>query len=259
MRCAKVRSLVRWSVVPLALWLVCLFPITATSSTFVELESTYLGNGWFQYRVKMFPELFFEQQALFAGGTVSFTNRTDTGPVPEGWEFASADQQSAFWGYTNVSVLQPMPCEQVFLARSSETAFKLGSQFYVSYSIWPASWLHSPYFFGNIVGYVRLPCLVPCPPAEADGSPTNYLTSFEMFPDVRISGLSPFTISYDWENDCTVLIQASQKLAAWTNVAYAFGSSGTATWTSSVPLSTYGSCFRVGLVSLRRETNWVNP
>jgi hypothetical protein len=259
MSCKEIRSFVRWVVLPLALWLACMRPIAATSATFVELESTSLGDGWFQYRVKMFPESFFQQQELFGGGTGSFTNRTETGPVANGWEFASTDLHSAFWGYTNVSVLQTLPCEQVFRARSSETGFRMDSQFYISYSLWPASWLHSPYFSMNIVGYVRLPCLVPCPAGESDGSPTNYLTSYEMFPDVQISGLSPFTISFDWETDCTVLIQASSNLTAWTNVAYAFGRSGTASWTSSVPMPAYGSSFRVGLVSLRRETNWVNP
>lgn len=257
---AKAMCSAHWSIVRLGLLLLCFFPIPAMSGTFVELESTYLGDGWFQYRLKMYRDLFFDEQVLAGGGTGSFTNRTEIGPVPEGWEFGFTDPHSVFWGNTNYFVLEPLPSEKVLLARSSNTTFRLDSHFYVTYSLWPSSWMHSPYLSGNIVGYVRLPCLVPCPADKADGSPTNYLTSFEMFPDVQISGISPYTISYDWDADCTVLIQSTTNImASWTNVAYAYGCKGTATWTSSVPLFTYGSSFRVGLVSVRRETNWVNP
>jgi hypothetical protein len=248
----------RGSVLPLALWLLCLFTITASPTILVELESTYLGDGWFQYRVKLLQDPFFDQQALLDVGPTSFTNLTETGPVPVDWMFMPPDQPIAMWGYTNTLAAQTFPYEKVFWVRSSQRDVKQSAGFLIVMSLRQPSWMHPPYS-GDVAAFIRLPCLVPCPPAEADGSPTNLLTSYEPFPDVHISGLSPSTISYEWAADCTVLIQDSSTLTAWTNVAYAFGCLGTTTWTSSVSFSASMSFFRVGLVSMRRETNWVNP
>jgi hypothetical protein len=44
----------------------------------------------------------------------------------------------------------------------------------------------------------------------------------------------------------------------WTNIAYAFGSPPSTTWTSAVPLDTYGNVFRLALVATQQDSNLVN-
>src|SRR6476660_3028257 len=51
---------------------------SAHAYVFAELESTYLGDGWFKYRLKSMNDLFFREADLTGFG-VSFTNRIDYG------------------------------------------------------------------------------------------------------------------------------------------------------------------------------------
>lgn len=246
----------RFSAAACVLSLLLMPAAPSPGATFAQLESAYQGDGWFEYRVTMFQEPFFRTQCLTGAYTSSFTNRNELGSVPADWTFYAEDDHTVSWSYNGTEATQAVPCTQSFYARSTEQHFKTVTNFYLFYLLWPQHWLHSPYLTDNMAGFVKLPALVPCPPPEEDGSPSNLVASFEMLPDVTVEDITPLSISYSWGPQYTVLISASTNLVNWTNVTYALGYEGITTWTSPVPLTAYGSAFRVGLVSARHETNW---
>ena len=127
----------------------------------IELESTYLGEGWFKYRLKSLPDPFFSQVSLGQFGP-SFTNLVEFGLPP--------DHGNTNW-FFDFSFSQNRPYEAFFSARSSERHFKrsLGTLI-ISMEIAEPYCDPSFCFPGGIGGYVNLGCLAPCSADEADGS-----------------------------------------------------------------------------------------
>lgn len=258
--CQPERDVLRSRLLGLLLLGAGLLATNSGAGTFAEVESTVLGGGWFRYRVRMYPDPFFRQQCMYNVGSSSFSNRIVLGTAPSEWAFDMVGANEAFWQFTNSVLAQTTPYERTFTVQSSETSYRRMTNFYVMHVLWPQTFLKSTNLTDAMIGYNRLPCLVPCPPAQHDGAPTNILTSFEMFPDVEVEGITPYTVSFDWGGDCTVQIQASTNLqtSPWSGVAYALGYEGNvSTWTSPVPLLTYGSFYRVGLVEIGHNTNWL--
>jgi hypothetical protein len=242
----------------LALLLLICLPGTrrASAVTFETVESSYLGDGWFQYDVKVFYDPFFLQADLtqFA---INITNGVDIeqGAIPTNWT-ASANYPS--WSYTG-SNAQSRPNEQIFLMHSSATNYMLGTNAnsvlsLVTSEIYPAGVVS-----GNIVGYVTIPCLLPCPPELADHAPTNHLETIVFVPDMVIEklllGPSVYGLQFNWGSDSTDLLQASSDMSHWTNVTYIWGTNGDTLWTTNQHLLDHGQFFRLLLAAGLQTTN----
>ena len=156
----------------------------------------------------------------------------------------------------------------VFLVRSAETSYRLGANgvtdgALVTFSLYLAEF--NPWAFGgvasaNIVGYAGFPCLVPCPPEQADGSPTNFSYALKLVPDVVIQQLIQSNgviagVDFSWDYNSTFLLQASTELTTWTNVAYLWSYAPETLWTNNTPLNDFGQFFRLELVASDQTTN----
>jgi hypothetical protein len=115
----------------------------------------------------------------------------------------------------------------------------------------------------NIVGIANVPAVVPCPPDEADSSPTNHLERFAVLniPDVKISGLVRDGarirgITFEYPEASTLQLQATRDFQTWTPVTFLYGDPGTTTWTST-PLNNYGDFYRL-LLAAEGHTTFTN-
>jgi hypothetical protein len=223
----------------------------AAGRNFCELESTYMGEGWFRYRLKSLPDPIFSQVDLTAFVPSSFTNLVESGPLPDNWNNA--------W-YFDFTVSQIRPYEVVFSARSSERHFKRESGTIGISLVFAAPFCAPPFCEPEVSGFFSLPCLVPCPADQADGSATNLLSTIELVPDVRIDKLilhdgAVLGLTYSWVQLSTVRLEGSRDLVGWTNIAYIWGSPPSTTWTTNIPLNEFGIFFRLALVGAGHLTN----
>lgn len=226
----------------------------AAARDFITLHSTHLGGGWFTYTVRMEPNPFFSTQIMGVAGAMSFTNRIDATPPPEGWT-ASTDTVSFIWGKDDQLSPHGLPFELTMAARSSSSGFRTETNFFVGYLLWFKGWLSAPGILsGNVAGYVKLPALVPCEPSESDGSPTELVSSYEVFPDPAIVDLGRNYLNYFWPGSNTVVIEASEDLRSWSVLDQCVGQGGTSTWFAAESLPLLGRYFRVGLVAMRDIT-----
>jgi hypothetical protein len=219
-----------------------------------ELESHYNGDGWFTYTLRTLDDpliseiRLYQLDPLFTNFVASVPPAHWTNFVYQGsWEGIMYDQSSP----------QPRLNEITFSARSSFTTFKrqpLGLTAVVFIQLAP---LMGGEGYG---GYVKLDCLVPCPPEEADGSPPDLVSRLELIPDVQVAGLivtnsAVYGLTFSWNEPSTVELQGSHDMTHWTPVTRLFGDPPQTTWTTNVPLNSFGEFFRLMLVANRHVTN----
>jgi hypothetical protein len=224
----------------------------------VELESTYLGEGWFRYRLRSIDDpffLYFNMTFL----TAAFPKFSEFTSVSNGWSslhYTNHTGPRVGWEYSYDWPGQSRPYERVFFARTEHRSFKRGPYAQIGMSLSFLGGYHGYLATHNIVGFMPLHALVPCPPDEADGSPTNLLERFTVIdlPEIRIddlvrSGSNIIGFSFTYPEESTVLLQGSRDFQTWTNVGYVYGNAGTTTFQSGTVLNPYGNFFRVLLAA----------
>jgi hypothetical protein len=237
-------------------------PVFADS--FLELESSALGDGWFQYRLKTFDDSFFTHDDVLKIMIDPFTNRLDYGATLDWTNPAPQITDQAAWQYALLSPSQVRPYERVFLAHSGQTNICHTNKLAISVSFtetaaFGTNWTQAA--GQTFIGFVKIPCLMPCPSEAADDNPsTNLLYTLKLVPDIQMQDLVvsngvPFGFSYNWDYDSTVLLQGTTDFTNWTNIAYVYGTSGNTLWSTNQPLDGYGSWFRVNLISSQHITN----
>jgi hypothetical protein len=101
---------------------------------------------------------------------------------------------------------------------------------------------------------------IPCPPAEADGSPTNFVYDLKFVPDIQINQLLQQNggihgVDFLWDVESTLLLQRSSDLNNWTNIGYIWSNPPETRWTTNTDLGVYGHFFRLELVADGYTTN----
>ena len=69
----------------------------ANATTFLELQSTYLGDGWFQYKMSVMNDPFF-READITGFGMPFTNQARVGTNSSEWINKSTNGYSS-WSF----------------------------------------------------------------------------------------------------------------------------------------------------------------
>jgi hypothetical protein len=166
----------------------CFSTLSASGTPFAELESSYLGDGWFQYTLTNLQDPYFQELDITVFGIPVFTNFLAYGADPVDWQSVSPITNSVNWNYTGPKP-QNRPYQTVFLAQSQYTSYYTTNYgAVIAFFLYPQGYLISPNF-SNIVGFYWMSCLVPCPPEQADGSPSNSVSTAEIFPDVAINSI----------------------------------------------------------------------
>lgn len=235
-------------------------PVGAT--TFLTLQSTYLGDGWFQYQMNVLNDPFFTS-AWITGIELNFTNQIDSSTTSTNIYNDSWTNGYSSWTWTNNNINPVRPYTETFLLRSSETSYRLGPATNYAGGLVGLSIVESSYGpdpgqgFG---GFAQVACLRPCPPEEADGSPTNYTFGLKLLPDIIINQLiqtngEVYGVDFTWPGQSTFVLQGTADLNNWTNITYLWSYSPETVWTTNVPLNTYGPFYRVVLVANGYATN----
>lgn len=229
--------------------------LAGTRDATVAVESDYLGQGRIRYTIRTLDDPFYASLNVAGFGLYSPAGIvaestpprwTNTPPGAPAWSL-----ESDAYG------TQSRPYTASFVVQSSQTSFKRADKAaYVLISLSTVGGFHGYEFSENISGYMNADVLVPCPPEEADGSPTYLISGSKFFtlPDIQITGLlrtdgRPTGITYSYPEQSTVRLEATRDFSTWTNVAYIYGEKGVTTWTNSQPLDLYGSYYRVRLVA----------
>lgn len=227
-----------------------LMPGISRAGSLFEMESAYLGDGWFRYRIKTLGDPLFSALDLTSFG-VPFTNRVEYGAAPSLWLEAGAESHRVDWIYDSFNAQNP-GYEVTFTARSAERNFRTVTTNVLGYSF---------LFNGgnpggppvSAAGVAAFPVLVPCPPAQADGSPPTRTAGFEALPPLKIDrlvteGSQVRGLVFSWVGDFTVRLQATTNLTEWREVARLFGTGASNLWTTNQPLNARGNFFRLQLV-----------
>lgn len=241
--------------------LVWLFGTTAPVSarTFLRVESSHLGGGVFQYRMTSVADPFWSDVRISSFSVMTFTNRTAYGAVPSHWIADTTNTANrAAWILTN-NLTQARPYEKIFLAQSSRTTFKTITNRGVSVTF---AAVVQPSFqnesLGNFSGFRNgIPCLVPCPPGEADGSPSVLVSTFDVIPDFKLIGQTVSSnalqgLTFSWTYDSTMRVEGSYDLLNWRTAGYAWGHAPWATTVFPTPLLTNGNYFRLVLLATKQ-------
>jgi len=229
---------------------------TARATTFLQFQSTALGNGWFQYQMTVMNDPFFTT-ANITGLSINFTNQIAQSGDGTNWGYSGNANGYSNWDFTNG--IPARPYQTTFLVHSSETSWRLATKNFdgaiVLFSLMLSD-VNPGYqesIGQNIIGYANMPCLVPCSPAEADGSATNLNFALKLLPDVNISHLIQTNgvvsgVDFTWDYASVFLLQGSMDMNNWTNIGYISSVPPETVWTTNVSLNSYGQFFRVELV-----------
>ena len=229
----------------------------------VAFESTYLGDGWFEYSVVTTDDPFF----LFldiTGAGVRFGPAVEGGPTPAQWTNLVHTNYIS-WSFEGTGLGdQTRPYRASFRLRSAHTNYMRASGAgIVLMSLAIVGGYHGHLASANIVGYWIPDALVPCPPEEADGSATNLVQWSPMInglPEPRLvsliqSGDEHVGLAFEYPEPSTVRLEGTRDFRSWSNVAYIHGAPGATAWTTNVSLSNYGDFFRLRLVAEGHATN----
>ncbi len=197
---------------------------------------------------------------------VNFTNQIDQSVDSTDWVCETTNAPLSDWSFDGAS--QSRPFDVTYLMQSSKTSYCLGTVTNFDGALVIFSLEFSSFYPGestgafsqNVVGYAAMPCLIPCDPDQADGSPTNFVYDLKLVPDVEINGLvqtngNIYGVDFSWNSPSTFVFQGSTDLLNWTNIAYIFSTPPETTWTTNDALNTYGQFFRVALVADGYSTN----
>jgi len=230
---------------------------TASARNAMEVESSYLGGGWFEYRLRTLDDPFIKNITLGQLVPWPFTNYVED-VLPEHWtNFIPSGGWSGIM--FDGAVAQPRVKEITFQVRSSFTSFRRQHFGFTSILFVETA---DPYFLpgGGVGGYVNLDCLIPCAPGGADGSPSNMVSSIELIPDIKIDELIHTNgeihgVKFSWAEPSTVQLEGSHDMGQWTPITRFFGNPPQSTWTTNASLNSSGSFFRLSLVANRHFTN----
>jgi hypothetical protein len=244
---------------PLAFWLTLVPGSLARHQ--IELESTYLGDGWFRYQLRTVDDPFFW---FFDVGllTVPFEDRVEYGPVPSDWVVNTNVTDATGWQIAGDPPLgsQVRPYTRTFLVRSGHRSYKQQFGALVVMSLGIVGGYHGYATSINIVGYVNTTALVPS--SEPADSSTNLLSTIQVInlPDVEILNLArdptgTHGLTFSYGESSTLRLEGAFDLTRWTNIAYIYGDAGVTSWTTNVSLDPFGTYFRLALVAEGHVTN----
>jgi thiosulfate/3-mercaptopyruvate sulfurtransferase len=213
----------------------------AYSAKLVTLDSEYLGDGAFEYRLTYDQVPFLERCGL-SNFSLPFPSYDSVLQEPADWQrapgFPTTPQATASLLWLNSQTNWNNEAYQcAFRVRSQKSAFKLGTCQVKNVLHWN-DWAEPVVYPARIQETLTLKCLVPCDPAQSDGSPTLYQDGGSDFPEVRITqwsvlNLNSLRLGITARAGLPLCLESSADLRAWTRAGLVAGSGTVALWTAN--------------------------
>ena len=214
----------------------------------VQLRTSYLGDGVFEYRLLILDDPFIASLKVEA---LSFRGAW-SGPheLPADW--TTNVQTGTLIDLRPVTLTNlALPYERVFRLRSAQSSFKqrvssvvvpLAGQFSTNAPSFSGS--------GSLVGQGALTALAPCPPEQADGSDTNMTSRFELFRNPMIQELGliggePRFFTLTHQGTARLRLESTTNLVDWSAQAVFQATNGVNRWTNAAGLGGSGTFFRL--------------
>ncbi len=213
--------------------------------TWLEVESQYTGDGWFEYRLGSLPSPLFTSVHIPAF-SIESTNFVQMGTSPANWYFNGYHGWNAEESYTN---WQTIPYQAVFRARSAATNYTEGRVVLLVSMRYYGAYATPGTYSLDIVGYWVAPALVPSLEMPTNSQPASLYTS-QTFDDVVIHDLirnsgNVSGIVYSFSDDATFALEASSNMTNWQRITYLYSLPGTNTWTTNTNLGQWGNFYRL--------------
>jgi hypothetical protein len=211
----------------------------------------------------------FFTQSYVPGIQIGFTNQIDQSTTATNWFNTDSTNGYSSWSF-NTGISPMPPFGVTWMIHSSQTTYRLETNFFKGdaiaqlslniASIYPGILSGGGVFSQNAIGCANLPCLVPCPPEQADGSPTNFVYQLKLAPDVMIKQLIQANgdirgMDFLWDSEATFMLQGTGDFKNWTNITYIWSYPPETMWTTNQSLNGRGSYFRLQLVTDGHSTN----
>ena len=222
--------------------------LTCNGRDLFRLDSTYLGDGLFEYRLRVLDDPFIATLRIEA---LSFRG-VWSGPHELPVDWTTNIQTGTLIDLRPITLTNlALPYERVFRLRSAQTNFKqrvssvvvpLAGQFATNAPVFGSS--------GSLVGQGAMIALAPCPPEQADGSDTNLTTRFELFRNPVIQELgvvdgAPRFLTLTHQGSAFLRLESSTNLVDWSAVAGFQATNGVNRWTNASGLGAGESFFRL--------------
>ncbi len=212
---------------------------TGYAGNLVTLDSEYLGGGILEYRLACNAEPCVERCGL-SSFSLSFHGFDGVVQEPGDWQraptFPMPPQSEATleWLHSQTN-WESLPYQCVFRVRSEKTAFRLGSAQVTNALHWH-DWAQPPNYREHIQESLTLSCLVPCDPAQSDGSPSFYQDAGSNFPEINVPSchlVSPESLQLEIASrpGLPLCLEATADLHSWRRVGFVEGSGLVTPWT----------------------------
>jgi thiosulfate/3-mercaptopyruvate sulfurtransferase len=222
----------------LALLALSLNVCRAHDSHLVMLDSEYLGDGIFEYRLTCNAQPYLERSGL-SNFTLSFPGFDGVVQEPANWQrapgFPTPPQAEASLRWLHYQTnWESLPYQCAFRVRTQKSAFRLGTSQSTNVLHWN-DWAEPPNYRTNIQESLTLRCLIPCDSDQADGSPPLYHDAVSEFPEVNIPQcylVSPGTLRLGIaaRTGLPLCIEATEDLSSWHRVGFLAASGSLTPW-----------------------------
>lgn len=215
-RNAKITS----AIIPL---LVTVASLSARAAPLLTLDSQYLGEGLFEYRLAFAGQPYLERNGLTYFHLV-FSGFEGVGQEPVDWKksrgFPSPPQAEASLSWVkDDATREDLPYTCAFQVRSQKSTFRLGTA-QVNYLLHWNEWAQPSNLSGNVNGSATLTCLLPCDPEQSDGSAPLCHSTASDFPQAAIQTISfqtpnPLRLGIIARAGLPLCIEATVDLKSW--------------------------------------------
>jgi hypothetical protein len=211
----------------------------AYASNLVMLDSEYLGDGIFEYRLTCNLQPYLERSGLsnfslsFPGfdGVVQEAANWQRGP---GFPTPPQAEASLVWLH-NQTNRESLPYQCAFRVRTQKPSFRLGTSQSTDVLHWN-DWAQPPGYRTHVQERLTLRCLVPCDPEQGDGSPPLYHDAGSDFPEISIPQcylVSPemLRLGITARTGLPLCLEATEDLNSWHRVGLLAASGSLTPWT----------------------------
>jgi thiosulfate/3-mercaptopyruvate sulfurtransferase len=213
----------------------------AYAGNLVTLDSEYLGDGAFEYRLTCNPQPYLMERSGLSNFSLSFPGFDSVVQEPANWQrapgFPTVPQAEASLQWLRHRTnWENLPYQCAFRVRTQKSSFRLGTSQATNLLHWK-DWAEPLGYRTHIQESLTLRCLLPCDPEQSDGSPPLYHDAASDFPEISIPqcdlmAFQALRLGISARTGLPLCVEATADLKSWHRVGFLAASGLTTPWTA---------------------------